>query len=96
MKNFNAKLEEYSTLKAKIDEMQKQLNELKAEFITDLKERDITETDKGLLMSHQGKNFVATLLISNTETIDTQAVKKAFPGQYLKHGTRETFTIKAC
>ena len=96
MKDFNKKLTEYTELKARVDELTKQLNELKAEFIADLKTRDITETDKGLLMTHSGKEFVATLLISNTESIDTSAVKKAYPGQFIKCGTRETFSVKAC
>ncbi len=95
MKNFNQKLAEYSELKARIDELQKQLNALKAEFVEDLKSRDIAETEKGLLMVHRGNDFTASLLISNTWTVDTSAVKKAFPDQFLKAGTRETFSVKA-
>lgn len=81
----------YLKLKAQIDALQKQLNEVKAELIADLKEAPcIVDGEK--LTFHSGNS---NLTIVNTWTVDTAAVKKACPGQFLKAGTRETLTVKA-
>lgn len=96
MKNFNSKLEEYSTLKAQKDQISARLDALKSEFLEDLKSRDCTIDEKGnLIFTHAGINYTITLNICNTLNVDTAAVKKAFPGQFLKPGTRENFSIKA-
>ena len=96
MKNFNKKLEQYYNLKNEIDALSKELNALKAEFLEDLKSREPVPDQKGnLIFTHAGAAYTATLNITNTLNVDTAAVKKDFPGQYLKPGTRETLTIKA-
>ena len=96
MKNFNSKLEEYITLKAQVDILNKQLDALKKEFLEDLKSRECAIDEKGnLIFTHAGANYTITLNICNTLNVDTAAVKKAFPGQFLKPGTRENFSIKA-
>ena len=96
MKNFNSKLEEYSTLKKQVDILNKQLDALKKEFLEDLKGREFAIDEKGnLIFTHAGINYTITLYICNTLNVDTAAVKKAFPGQFLKPGTRENFSIKA-
>ena len=77
--------------KAQIDALQKQVNEVKAELIADLKSTPC-EVDGEKLVFHNGNS---NLTIVNTWTVDTSAVKKAFPGQFLKAGTRETLTVKA-
>ena len=83
--------QKYIELKAQIDALQKQLNEVKAELIADLKASPcIVDGEK--LKFHYGNS---DLTIVNTWTVDTSAVKKAFPGQFLKAGTRETLTVKA-
>ncbi len=83
--------QKYIELKAQIDALQKQLNEVKAELIADLKTMPC-EVDGEKLTFHNGNS---NLTIVNTWTVDTSAVKKAFPGQFLKAGTRETLTVKA-
>ena len=96
MKNFNSKLEEYSTLKKQADILNKQLDALKKEFLEDLKSRECSIDEKGnLIFTHAGIKYTITLNICNTLNVDTAAVKKAFPGQFLKPGTRENFSIKA-
>ena len=82
--------QKYLELKAQIDALQKQLNEVKAELIADLKLMPC-EVDGEKLVFHNGNS---NLTIVNTWTVDTSAVKKAFPGQFLKAGTRETLTVK--
>lgn len=82
--------QKYLELKAQINALQKQLDEVKAELVADLKTQPcIVDGEK--LTFHSGHS---NLTIVNTWTVDTAAVKKAFPGQYLKAGTRETLTVK--
>lgn len=82
--------QKYIELKAQIDALQKELNEVKAELIADLKTQPcIVDGEK--LTFHSGHS---DLTIINTWTVDTAAVKKAFPGQFLKAGTRETLSVK--
>jgi len=81
--------QKYIELKAQIDALQKQLNEVKAELIAGLKESPCV-VDGEKLVFHSGNS---NLTIVNTWTVDTTAVKKAYPGQFLKAGTRETLTV---
>ena len=94
MKNFNSKMEQYVELKAKVDELQKQLNELKAEFVADLKSREGVIDDKGhIVYNHKGERFTTVLDIGPTVNIDTKAVKALYPGQFEVYRTRENFTV---
>lgn len=94
MLNFNKKMSEYIELKKQYDDLKKQLDDLKKEFIQDLKTRECSVNDKGqLCFEHPGKDHTAVLTITNTVTIDTALIKKMFPGEYEKAGTRENFNI---
>ena len=92
----NSTLKQYTELKKAVDALNNQLKGLKNEILEELKKTDCTIDSKGnLIFTFTAGDLSAVLNIANTETIDTAAVKKMYPGEFLKPGTRETLTIKA-
>ena len=89
------KYQNYIELKNKYDILKKELDALKADIIEDLKKGDCVVIKNKLVFSSFDGFADAVLTIANTETIDTAAVKKMYPGEFLKPGTRETLTVKA-
>ena len=92
----NSTLKQYIELKKAVDALNDQLKALKSGILEELKQTECAVDSKGnLIFTFSAGDLIATLNIANTETIDTAAVKKAYPGMYLKPGTRETLTVKA-
>lgn len=92
----NSTLKQYTELKKAVDALNNQLKALKNDILDDLKKTDCIIDSKGnLIFSFTDGDLSAILNIANTETIDTAAVKKMYPGEFLKPGTKETLTIKA-
>ena len=92
----NSTLKQYTELKKAVDALNNQLKGLKNEILEELKQGECTIDNKGnLIFTFTAGDLSAILNIANTEIIDTAAVKKMYPGEFLKPGTRETLTIKA-
>lgn len=94
MLNKNIKAARYIELQAQIKALDDELKALKDEFISELeKTKGTIDNREHIIYTLDSSKYSIILDCTPTTKIDTAAVKKAYPGEFLKTSLSRTLKI---